>query len=75
MRPPFALPEPTADELSALDTVYRTTHVVRLRTRTQIILLALEQRLAAPAIAAIVREHETTVLRWLKRYRAEGTVR
>ncbi len=72
MRPPFALPEPTATELAALDTLYRTTHVVRLRTRAQIILLALEQRLAAPASAAIVREHETTVLRWLKRYRAEG---
>jgi len=40
--------------------------------RAQIVLLALEQRLAAPAIAAIVREHETTVLRWLKRYRAAG---
>ncbi len=72
MRPPLVLPEPTAQELAALDTLYRTTHVVRLRTRAQIILLALEQRLAAPAIAAIVREHETTVLRWLKRYRAEG---
>lgn len=72
MRPPFALPEPTADELLALDTLYRTTRVPRLRTRAQIVLLALEQRLAAPAIAAIVREHETTVLRWLKRYRAEG---
>lgn len=72
MRPPLALPEPTADDFAALDTLYRTTHVVRLRTRAQIVLLALEQRLAAPAIAAIVREHETTVLRWLKRYRAEG---
>ena len=72
MRPPFALPEPTGDELAALDTLYRTTPVPRLRTRAQIVLLSLEQRLAAPAIAAIVREHETTVLRWLKRYRAEG---
>ena len=72
MRLPLVLPEPTADELIALDALYRTTRIVRLRTRAQIILLALEQRLAAPAIAAIVREHETTVLRWLKRYRAEG---
>jgi transposase len=72
MRSPLVLPEPTAEELAALDTLYRTTHVVRVRTRAQMVLLALEQRLAAPASAAIVREQETTVLRWLKRYRAEG---
>lgn len=33
---------------------------------------ATEQRLAAPAIAAIVREHEGAVRRWLKRWVAEG---
>ena len=36
------------------------------------VLLAAEQRLAAPAIARIVREDEQTVRRWLKRYLAEG---
>src|SRR5687767_5440565 len=72
MRRPLSMPEPTASDVAALDTLYRTTRLPRLRTRAQIVLLALEQRLAAPAIAAIVREHETTVLRWLKRYRAEG---
>jgi transposase len=36
------------------------------------ILLAAEQRLKVPQIAAIVRESEATVLRWLKRYLAEG---
>jgi transposase len=36
------------------------------------ILLAAEQGLKAPQIACIVRESEATVLRWLKRYRAEG---
>ena len=36
------------------------------------VLLAGGQRLAAPAIAAIVREGEGTVRRWLRRYRAEG---
>jgi transposase len=72
MRAPLAIPELTAEELAALDTLYRTTREVRLRTRAQMVLLAGEQRLAAPAIAAIVREDEETVRRWLKRYRAEG---
>jgi transposase len=72
MRRPLELPTPTAEELAALETLYRTTRIVRLRTRAQMVLLALEQRLAAPAIAAVVREDEETVRRWLKRYRAEG---
>jgi transposase len=36
------------------------------------ILLSAEQGLKVPQIARIVRESEATVLRWLKRYRAEG---
>ncbi len=72
MRAPLAIPELTTEELAALDALYRTTREVRLRTRAQMVLLAGEQRLAAPAIAAIVREGEETVRRWLKRYRAEG---
>ena len=44
----------------------------RLRTRAQMILLAAEQGRKVPQIAAIVRESEATVLRWLKRYLAEG---
>jgi transposase len=55
-----------------LDRLYRTTKVPRLRTRAQMILLAAEQGLKVPPIARIVRESETTVRRWLKRYRAEG---
>ena len=72
MRQPLEIPVPTAGELEALDTLYRTTRQVRLRTRAQMVLLAGEQRLAAPAIARIVREDEQTVRRWLKRYLAEG---
>lgn len=52
--------------------MYRTTKDVRLRTRAQIILLAGEQRMTAPAIAKIVRESDQTVRNWLKRYLAEG---
>ena len=72
MRKPLEMPALTAAEAQALDTLYRTTRDVRLRTRAQMVLLAAEQRLAAPAIAAIVREHEETVRRWLKRWLAEG---
>src|SRR5262245_58274919 len=38
MRTPLAIPVPTAEELAALDHLYRTTRDVRLRTRAQIIL-------------------------------------
>ena len=56
----------------ALDPRYRTTKDPRRRTRAQMVFLAAEQRLTVPQIAAIVRESEATVLRWLKRYLAEG---
>src|ERR671939_131754 len=72
MRQPLEIPVPTAEAWERLDTLYRTTHAVQLRTRPQIVLLAGEQRLADPAIARIVREDEQTVRRWLKRYLAEG---
>ncbi len=72
MRKPLEIPELTAAEAEALDTLYRTTREVRLRTRAQIVLLAGEHRLTAPAIARIVREDEETVRRWLKRWLAEG---
>jgi transposase len=51
--------------------LYRTTKEPRLRTRTQMVLLSVEQGLKVPPVAAIVRESEATVLRWLKRYLAE----
>jgi transposase len=72
MRPPLAIPVPTADETAALDHLYRTTRDARLRTRAQIALLAGEQGLTAPAIARIVREDDQTVRNWLKRWLAEG---
>jgi transposase len=56
----------------ALDQLSRTTKEPRLRTRMQMVLLAVDQGLKVPEIAAIVRESEATVLRWLKRYVAEG---
>jgi transposase len=56
----------------ALDQLYRTTQDPRVRTRAQMVLLAAEQGLKGPQMAAIVRESEATVLRWLTRYWAEG---
>jgi transposase len=62
----------TPTQHAQLDRLYRTTKVPRLRTRAQMILLAAEQGLKVPQVARVVRESEATVLRWLKRYRAEG---
>lgn len=57
---------------SELDTLYRKTKDPRLRTRAQMVLLSAERGLKAVEIAGIVRESEDTVVRWLKRYQAEG---
>lgn len=69
---PLEIPEPTEQELKALDELYHRTREVRLRTRVQMVLLAVEQHLTAAKIAAIVRENEETVRRWLRRWGAEG---
>ena len=45
---------------------------LRQRPQAQMVLLAAEQHLTATAIAAMGREREETVRRWLTRYRAEG---
>jgi transposase-like protein len=72
MRTPIRLPKLAPEAIKELDELYRTTHDVRLRTRAQMILLAAEQQLTAPAIAQIVRVDPETVGAWLKRYQAEG---
>lgn len=72
MRPPLVVPIPTAAEVALLDTLYRTTRDVRVRTRVQMVLLAAEQRLTAGAIARMVRESDQTVRNWITRYLAEG---
>src|SRR3989442_15235950 len=69
---PLQIPEPTEKELTALDELYHSTREVRLRTRVQMVLLAVEQHLTAGKVAAIVRENEETVRRWLRRWIAEG---
>ncbi len=55
-----------------LEDLYRKAKSPRLRTRAQIVLLSAEKQMKAPEISEIVREGQTTVQRWLKRYMAEG---
>jgi transposase len=69
---PLQLQGLTPAQLAELDHLYRTTHDVRVRTRAQMVLLNAERGLVAAEIAAIVRQDEQTVRRWLARYRAEG---
>jgi transposase len=66
------VPMPSEEQLVALREVYRTTRLVRLRTRTQMVLLAVEQHLSVAEIAVIVRSDGATVRRWLTRWMAEG---
>lgn len=69
---PIHVPSLTPTQSEQLDHLYRTTKDPRLRTRAQMVLLSAEQELTVAKIAAMVRESEATVLRWLKRYLAEG---
>ena len=71
MKPTY-VPPLTKQQLAELDELYRTTKTPRLRTRAQMVLLSAEKGLKLGEIAEIVRESEATVLRWLKRYIAEG---
>jgi transposase len=66
------VPPLTEEKLAELDELYRKTDKPRYRTRAQMIFLSAEQGLKAEEIALIVRETHMTVLRWLKRYIAEG---
>lgn len=69
---PLTVRPVSPEERAALDRLYRRTRNVRLRTRTQMILLALEQEMVASEIATIVRHCEQTVRNWIRRFNAEG---
>ena len=66
------VPPLTEEQLAELEELYQKTTKPRYRTRAQIVLLSAEQGYKAEEIAQIVRESHMTVLRWLKRYLAEG---
>ena len=64
MRQPLEIAPLRAEEVEALETLYRTTKEVRLRTRAHIMLLAGEQQMLAPAIAKLVRTDDQTGRNW-----------
>ena len=66
------IPPLTKEQLTELEELYRKTDKPRYRTRAQMVLLSAEQGFKAEEIAKIVRISYITVLRWLKRYIAEG---
>jgi transposase len=66
------VPPLAEEQLAELEELYQKTTKPRYRTRAQIVLLSAEQGYKAEDIAQIVRESHMTVLRWLKRYLAEG---
>ena len=66
------VPPLRVEQLAELEELYQKTDKPRYRTRAQMVLLSSEQGLKAEEIAQIVRESHITVLRWLKRYLAEG---
>lgn len=66
------LPPLAKEQHEALEALYQQTKDVRIRTRAQMVLLSVEKQYPAQQIAEIVRESQQTVLRWLKRFQAEG---
>ena len=72
MRTRIKLPPLSAKQIQELDALYRTTKNKRVRTRAQVILLAAEQKLSIPQIAAIIRETDETVRECIKRYLKHG---
>src|SRR5438105_505984 len=72
MRAPIRIPPLSPEKKAELVELYRRTRDVRLRSRAQMVLLAVEKDLIAEEIGEIVRESDDTVRAWLKRYLAEG---
>jgi DNA-binding IclR family transcriptional regulator len=61
MRTPIQVRDTALEELSELATLHRQTKDVRMRERTQIILLETEQGMTAPEITRILRRNDQTV--------------
>jgi transposase len=69
---PIRVRELHPGEQEELKALYDKTRDVRMRTRAQMILLAIEQNMTAPQIGQIVRKNDQTVRVWIKRFNAEG---
>ena len=72
MTAPIQVRELNKGELEEIQSLYDKTKDVRIRTRTQMILLAVEENMTAPQIGQIVRKNDQTVRRWIRRFNAEG---
>lgn len=72
MTAPIQVRELQENELVELQSLYDKTKDVRIRTRTQMILLVVEEHMTAPKIGQIVRKNDQTVRRWIRRFNAEG---
>lgn len=72
MTAPIQVRDLNEGELEEIQSLYDKTREVRIRTRTQMILLAVERSMTAPQIGQIVRKNEQTVRRWIRRFNAEG---
>lgn len=66
------VPQLSEKQQAEVEQFYRKADKPRYRTRAQMVLLSAEKQMKADDIAEIVRESPITVLRWLKRYLAEG---
>lgn len=69
---PIEIRPVTIEELQALNKLYQQTKDVRIRTRSQMMLLGIEDKMTAAQIARIVRKNDQTVRRWIRRFNAEG---
>jgi transposase len=71
MKPIEAVRELKSGGLEQFQAVHDKIKEVRIRTRTQMILLTVEQNMTVPQIGQIVRRNEQKVCRWIKRFNAE----
>jgi len=69
---PIIVRELKPKEHKELEELYQKTKDVRIRSRAQMILLAVEQNYVARQIAEIVRKNDQTVRTWIKRFNVEG---
>lgn len=69
---PIKVRELKPKEHKELEELYQKTKDVRIRSRAQMILLAVEQNYVARQIAEIVRKNDQTVRTWINRFNVEG---
>ena len=69
---PIIVRELKPKEHKELEELYQKTKDVRIRSRAQMILLAVEQNYVARQIAEIVRKNDQTVRTWINRFNVEG---